>query len=133
MIRLSMRVMSRLGLRWMLAGAVTRHVIRRASRATVARATADLETKAQERLPAPLANAVSALPPEAKQIGGSALVAGRAARGAMVTTRRVGGLASSTSRRAPGGGGPLGGVVRVFRAETEAGTRRLRAQYLGRR
>lgn len=131
MIGWMLRFLTRLGLRWVVAGAVARYLARRFGRTTVERATEELEVKAQERLPAPLANLVTALPPEAKQIGGSAVVAGRAARGAVNTSRRVGEVATSASRRASAGAGSVRGVLDGVREETESSRRRLQARYLG--
>lgn len=131
MIGWFIRLLTRLGLRWVVAGAVVRYLARRFGRTTVERATEELELKAQERLPAPLSNLVTALPPEAKQIGGSAVVAGRAARGAVNTSRRMGEVATSTSRRASAGAGSVRSILDGVRVETESSRRRLIARYLG--
>ena len=135
-LRPLVRLLARLGLRWLLAGALARFVARRVGRSTIERATGELETRA-EKLPAPVARVVTSLPTEAKQIGGSALVAGRAAKVAATTTRRAGAVARTTSRRAStgvgaarGAAGAVRGAIDQVRTETEASGRRLRAQYL---
>jgi len=129
MIRL-FRLLGRLGLRWMVVGAVARVAGRYVGRSTVERAGRDLEAKAQDRLPAPMARAVSALPPEALQVGGTAVVAGRAAKGAVTTTRQAGRLARTGTQRATAGISAARSVLDQVRSETEASTRRLRARYL---
>lgn len=129
MIRL-VRLFSRLGLRWVVFGAIARFLARRFGQATVERAGRDLEAKAQERLPAPVAKAVAALPPEAINVGGTAVVAGRAMKGAVSTTRRAGQLAGNGTRRAGAGVEAVKSLADEIRAESESGTRRLRARYL---
>ncbi len=129
LVRLVIRLLSRLGLRWLIIGGATRMVARRFGRNSVQRATEDLEAKA-ENLPAPVARVVRALPVEARQVGGSAVVAGRAARSAIGTTRRVGYLARTTSRRAASSVGAARAAVDSVKVETEASGRRLRARYL---
>ncbi|MCP3987642.1 MAG: hypothetical protein GY724_01090 [Actinomycetia bacterium] len=128
-IRFSIRLLSRLGLRWLIIGGAARMVARRLGRSTVQRATEELEAKA-ENLPAPVARAVRALPAEARQVGGSAVVAGRAARSALGTTRRASQLARTTSKRAASSAGAARVAVDSVKAETEASGRRLRARYL---
>ncbi len=129
MIRL-FRLLSRLGLRWVVIGAISRFVARRFGRATVERAGRDLEERAQERLPAPVAKAVSNLPPEVLNAGGSAVVAGRAARGAVHTTRRASRLATGSTRRAASSLGAARSALDQVRDERDASGRRLRARYL---
>lgn len=124
------RTLTRLALRWFLIGAVARYLARRFGRTTVERATDDLEALAVDRLPTPLAKVVTGLPVEAKQVGGSAVVVGRAARGAIRTSRRAGRLASSTTRRAVTGVGSVRALVDEVKAETESSARRFRARYL---
>lgn len=136
LVRFLARLAIRLGLRWVVAGAVARLVARRFTRSTISAATEELDQRAQN-LPAPVARAVSALPPEARQMGGTALAAGRAARTAASTSRRAGTMARRASRWGWGAaatvrgtaGSVRGGVDRV-RHESEASRRRLRAQYL---
>ena len=125
-----LRLLSRLGLRWVVVGAVSRFIARRLGRSTVERAGRDLEERAHERLPAPVAKAVSSLPPEVLNAGGSAVVAGRAARGAVHTTRRAGRLASGGSRRAASSLGAARSVLDQVRTESDASGRRLRSRYL---
>lgn len=129
MIRL-FRLLSRLGLRWVILGAISRFVARRFGRSTVERAGRDLEERAQERLPAPVAKVVSNLPPEVLNAGGSAVVAGRAARGAVHTTRRASQLATGGTRRAAAGFGAARSALDQVRDESDASGRRLRARYL---
>jgi len=131
------RLLGRFGLRWLIVGAVGPWLAGRLGRRTVARATEDLEAKVQEKLPAPVAKAVSALPLEARQLGGSAVVATRAARTTVSTTRRAGRLAVSASRSARSGVGTAKGTidtargaVAAVRTETDQSARSLRARYL---
>jgi hypothetical protein len=88
-VRLSVRLSLRGGLRWVVVAAAARFVVRRLSRGAVERATAELEARAHQRLPAPVARAVSALPPEVRTAGGSAVVAARAARRTLSGGRAV--------------------------------------------
>ena len=136
------RLLSRLGLRWLVISAIGRYVVRRLGQATVEQAGRDLQATAEDRLPAPLDRAVSSLPPEAVQLGGTAVVAGRAARGAVVTTRRAGRVASGATRRGAAGIGAARSIAERSRAaiddvrdqlatETDSSRRRLRARYLG--
>lgn len=129
LVRLLIRLVGRFGLRWLVISGISRYVVRRFGRATVERATEELETKA-ETLPAPVARAVQALPAEARQVGGSAVVAGRAAKTAVGTTRRVGRLARTSSRRAASGVGAARAALDTVKTETETSRRRFRAQYL---
>ena len=129
-MRWLIRLLSRLGLRWLVIGVVARFVARKFGRRTVERAADELEAKANQVLPAPVARAVSALPVEVRHVGGSALVAGRAARTAVNTSRRAGRFATSTSRRVVSGVGAARAAVRTVKEETDASTRQLRARYL---
>lgn len=104
------RLVTRLGLRWMIVSALGRFLIRRYGRSTIERAGRELETTARNRLPAPVSSVLPSLPPEAIQLGGSAVVAGRAARSAVVTTRRAGRLATGATVRTSAGIG----AVRTF-------------------
>lgn len=129
MIRL-FRLLGRLGLRWMVLGSLARYAARRFGRSTIDRATDDLEARARERLPAPVADLVSSLPVEAKRAGGSAIVAGRAARTAVTTSRRAGQVATVGTRRAVAGAGAFRTVATRLRDESDASARHLRARYL---
>ncbi len=124
------RLIARLGLRWLVAGAVVRFVARRLGRATVERAGRDLEASARDRLPEVVARRVPPLPPDVVQAGGSAVVAGRAVRGAVVGTRRAGRAASEGRRHL----GTTLGLARTaldqVRTESERSARDLRSQYL---
>lgn len=99
MIGLLLRLAGRFGFRWFLVGAVARFVARRLGQATVERAGRELEAKARERLPDPVARVVPPLPTEAVQAGGSAVVAGRAVKGAVSGTRRAGRAMAGGRRR----------------------------------
>jgi hypothetical protein len=129
LVRFLVRLLARLGLRWLIVSGISRYVVRRFGRASVERATEELETRA-ETLPAPVARMVRALPVEARQVGGSAVVAGRATRSAVDTTRRVGRLARTSSRQAASGVGAARAAVDTVRTETENSRRRFRARYL---
>lgn len=134
--RLALRMAGRAGLRWLLVAAVGRFVVGRLRRSAVDKAAAELEAKAHERLPAPMARAVSSLPPAVRQAGGSAVVAGRTARGAVEGGRRAGRAlgagreAVSTIRHPLRAGGPAAELVARVQAETELSTRLLRSRYL---
>lgn len=136
MARLALRMAGRAGLRGLLVAAVGRFVLRRLHRGAVEKAAAELEARAHERLPAPMARAVSSLPPGLRHAGGSALVAGRTARGAVHGGRRAGrALATgrdvaTTIRRPLGPDSPAAAVLARIQAETDASTRRLRSRYL---
>ncbi len=141
MIRFVLRLANRLGLRWLIASAIGRYVIRRYGRTTVERAGRDLEASARQRLPAPVADRIPALPAEAVQLGGSAVVAGRAARGAVATTRRAGRLAGEASARTSErmgvaraivtrGRRPIDRARHELRHEVDSSRRRLQADYL---
>lgn len=128
------RRLGRFGLRWLVLRAAVRFVGRRFGRATIERAALDLEAVARERLPAPVARAVSALPPEARTASGSAVVAGRAARGAYTATRRAGRAATIGTRRltatVEGARAAPARFREQLRTETEASERELRARYI---
>lgn len=134
--RLALRMAGRAGLRGLVVAAVGRFVLRRLHRGAVEKAAAELEARAHERLPAPVARAVSSLPPGLRHAGGSALVAGRTARGAVHGGRRAGrALATgrevaTTIRRPLGPDSPAAAVMARIQAETDASTRRLRSRYL---
>ncbi len=134
--RLGLRMAGRAGLRWLLVAAVGRFVVGRLRRSAVDKAAAELEAKAHERLPAPVARAVSSLPPVVRQAGGSAVVAGRTARGAVQGGRRAGRAlgagreAAATIRRPLRPGSPAAEMVARIQAETELSTRLLRSRYL---
>lgn len=134
--RLGLRMAGRAGLRWLLVAAVGRFVVGRLRRSAVDKAAAELEAKAHERLPAPMARAVSSLPPAVRQAGGSAVVAGRTARGAVQSGRRAGRAlgagreAVATIRRPLRPGSPAAEMVARIQAETELSTRLLRSRYL---
>ncbi|MEZ5408769.1 MAG: hypothetical protein R2761_12140 [Acidimicrobiales bacterium] len=136
MARLALRMAGRAGLRWLVVAAAGRFVLRRLRRSAVDRAAAELEAKAHERLPAPVARAVSSLPPAVRQAGGSAVVAGRTARGAMQGGRRAGRAlgagreAVATIRRPLRPGGPGAELAARIQAETDVNTRLLRSRYL---
>ncbi len=130
MIAWLIRLIARLGLRWLILNALARWVLRRFGRSRVDAAVEELERTAAERLPTPVANAVTRLPAEAKQVGGSAVVATRAARSAAVGSRRVASVAGDASRRAASMPGAARGALHRVRTETEASRRRLRHQYL---
>ncbi len=126
--RWALRASLRSGLRWLAV--VGRFVVRHLSRNAVARATAELEATAHERLPAPVARAVSALPPEVLQVGGSAVVATRATRrtlagGRAVTRAGATGTAQVLAVR-------QGARARIDQLHDETGrsARDLRARYL---
>lgn len=89
MIGAIFRLANRFGLRWLIASVIGRYLARRYGRATVERAGRELEANTRQRLPAPVVDRLPPLPPQAVQLGGSAVVAGRAARGAVATTRRA--------------------------------------------
>ena len=125
----------------MIVSAVGRFLIRRFGRSTIEQAGRDLEHATRQRLPAPVARVVPALPPEVVQLGGSALVAGRAAKGAVATTRRAGRLATGATNRTTAGIGAVssavgrgrnlaGGARAQLGDEVERSRRRLRADYL---
>lgn len=126
LIRLAMR----LGLRWLILSALVQWIIRRFGRRKVDEATVELDELAAERLPAPVARAVTALPPEAKNVGGSAVVAARAARSAATTSRRAARITGRASRRVSAVPASARGLVDRVRHETDASRRRLRSQYL---
>lgn len=134
--RLALRMAARAGLRWLLVAAAGRFVLRRLRRSAVDKAAAELEAKAHERLPAPVARAVSSLPPVVRQAGGSAVVAGRTARGAVQGGRRAGRAlgagreAAATIRRPLRPGSPAAELVARIQTETELSTRLLRSRYL---
>ncbi|MEM9132043.1 MAG: hypothetical protein AAGE88_06865 [Actinomycetota bacterium] len=130
MIAWLIRLVGRLGLRWLILNALARWVLRRFGRSRVEAAVEELEQRAAEKLPAPVADAVSRLPVEAKQVGGSAVVATRAARSAAVGSRRVASVATGTSRRVASVPTAARDVVDRVRVQTEASRRRLRHQYL---
>lgn len=135
------RLVSRLGLRWVIVSAIGRYLIRRYGRSTIERAGRDLESTARQRLPAPVANAIPTLPPEAVQLGGSAVVAGRAAKGAITTTRRAGRLAGDATARTANGVGAARAVIgrgrdtldaarAQFSDEIDDSERRMRSDFL---
>jgi len=139
------RLISRLGLRWLIVSAIGRYLIRRFGRSTIERAGRDLEYTARHRLPAPMADAIPSLPPEAVQLGGSVVVAGRAAKGAVSTTRRASRLASDATGRTSAGIGAVRsafgrgldsvdsaveGARSQLGSEVEQSRRRMRATYL---
>lgn len=134
--RMALRMAGRAGLRWLLVAAVGRFVVARLRRSAVEKAAAELEAKAHERLPAPVARAVSSLPPAVRHAGGSAVVAGRTARGAMEGGRRAGRAlgagreAVATIRRPLRPGSPAADLVARVQAETELSSRLLRSRYL---
>ena len=130
MIGWLLRLIVRIALRWVVVDLAVRWVARRFGRHRVAAATAELETLAAERLPAPVARAVTALPAEAKNVGGSAVVAARAARTAGTTSRRAVRVAGAASRQVTAVPATARGVAGRVRNEAEASRRRLRAQYL---
>lgn len=130
MISWLIRLLARLGLRWLIVNALARWVLRRFGRSRVDAAVEDFERAAAERLPTRVADAVTRLPAEAKQVGGSAVVAARAARSAAVGSRRVASVATGASRRAASVPGAARDVADRVRLETEASRRRLRHQYL---
>jgi len=127
---LLLRVLGRLGLRWVVFGAVARLLARRLGRSSIERAGKDLEAKAKERLPKPMAKAVSALPPEALNAGGSVVVAGRAAKATFITTRRAGQIATSGSRRVGASADSARAMLDQVRTETEAARRRMWFRYV---
>lgn len=134
--RLALRMAGRAGLRWLLVATAGRFVLSRLRRSAVDRAAAELEARAHERLPAPVARAVSSLPPAVRQAGGSAVVAGRTARGAVQGGRRAGRALGSaremaaTIRRPLRPGSPAAELVARIQSETELSTRLLRSRYL---
>jgi len=134
--RLALRMAGRAGLRWLAVAAIGRLVLGRLRRSAVEKAAAELEAKAHERLPAPVARAVSSLPPAVRQAGGSAVVAGRTARGAVQGGRRAGRAlgagreAAATVRHPLRPGGPAAELMARVQAETELSTRLLRSRYL---
>jgi hypothetical protein len=70
--------------RWMIVGAGVKYVARRGMTRSVDEAASRIE----DRLPAPVANAVNALPGDVMKAGGAAVVSARAVqRGAIVTQR----------------------------------------------
>ena len=134
--RLALRMAGRAGLRWLVVAAIGRLVLGRLRRSAVDKAAAELEAKAHERLPAPVARAVSSLPPSVRQAGGSAVVAGRTARGAMQGGRKAGRAlgagreAVATIRRPLRPGSPAAELAARIQAETELSTRLFRSRYL---
>lgn len=130
MIAWLFRRVVRMGLRWLVVSAAARWVIGRFGRRRVDAVVEELEAAADERLPAPVARIVNRLPPEAKQLGGSAVVAGRAARTTAAGSRRAVAIAGQTSRRVAAVPGSARHAIERVKDETEASGRRLRAQYL---
>ncbi|MEM7341983.1 MAG: hypothetical protein AAF467_25295 [Actinomycetota bacterium] len=142
MIGRLIRFVFRSGLRWFILTLLGRVVARWVGARTVARATTELEARAERHLPESVARTVVALPDEAKQAAGTALVAGRAARTAARTSSRVvkgtAGASRQVARAVSSTGGGLSQARHLVddvrdqvRAETEASSRRLKAQYLG--
>lgn len=129
-MRFLLRLIGRLGLRWMAFGALARYGARWLGRSQVDRAIEDLEAKAQDRLPAPLARAVASLPADAKRAGGSAVVAGRTAKNAAVMSKRASRVATSGTRRAASGLDSFRGLADRVRDETDSSRRELKARYL---
>ncbi|MEM8926287.1 MAG: hypothetical protein AAGD35_22505 [Actinomycetota bacterium] len=130
MIGWLVRLAMRLGLRWLILSALVQWAIRRFGRRKVDEARVELDELAAERLPAPVARAVTALPPEAKNVGGSAVVAARAARSAASTSRRAARFAGRASNQVSSVPASARGLADRVRHETAASRRRLRSQYL---
>ena len=128
--RVALRLARRGGLRWLVAAALGRLVLRHLSHSAVERAAAELEAKAHQRLPAPMARALSALPPEVRNVGGSALVATRAARRTVSGGRRAGRLTRDGRAQVTARVDSAWGVVGRLRAERDDSARRLRSRYL---
>jgi hypothetical protein len=131
--RLVARLLVRLGLRWLLVGALGRHLVRWLGGRSADAATRELEVLARERLPAPANRAVDALPKSVKAAGGSVVVAGRAGRAVVSGSRRAGRLATTATvpmRRAAGGIGGVRSVLGRISRESELSARQLRARYL---
>lgn len=128
--RVGLRLASLVGLRWMVVAALGRFVVRRLSRSAVERAAADLEARARDRLPAPAARAVAALPPPVLHAGGSAVVATRAARSALAGGRRAHRVTRRGRDRVGAGvGAARGGWARI-QGETDATARSLRSRLI---
>ncbi len=128
--RIALRLAARVGLRWMVVAALARIVIRGLSRGALARATAEIEATAHQRLPAPVARAVSALPPEVRNAGASVVLAGRAARTAVSSGRRATRMTRARTAQVTAGFGVARQTLNRIQAETDASARRLRARYL---
>ena len=121
---------ARSGLRWLVVSAGVRFAARRVGRHQVARARDDLTARANDRLPAPVARAVTALPDAVLDAGGTAVVAGRTARRAAVVSGRAGRLARRTSGRVGRQVGAARHLVDDVRRESEATRRLLWSDYL---
>lgn len=128
--RVARRLARRGGLRWLALAALGRYVLRHLRRSAVERAAAELEARAHQRLPAPMARAVSALPPEIRNVGGSAVVATRAARRTVSGGRRAGRLTRDGRAQVVASWDSARGAVDRLRSETDDSTRRLRSRYL---
>ena len=129
--RTALRLASRAGLRWIVVAASARFVLRRLRRGAVERAAAELEARAHEKLPAPAARAVSALPPGIRHAGGSAVVATRTARRAVSSGRRATRATRDHRNQVTSRVAAARDTLHRIRHETDASSRRLRSRYLG--
>ena len=136
MTRLLTFVISR-AVRWVAGPLAVRWLLGRLSRSALDTVGAELDDRAEQRLPASLAKAVVAAPQPVRDIGASAVVATRAARVAGTAARYTGrGVKTATAsgrsmRRAIGRRTDVSLVAAELRRETDAATRQLRARYLG--
>jgi hypothetical protein len=129
--RMALRLAVRAGWRWLVLAAGARFVLRRLSRRAVERATAELEASAHNRLPVPVARAVSSLPPGVRSAGGTALVAGRTARTAFTRGRQARRVTQTRHRQLQARWASARATLDRMQDETDASTRRLRSRYLG--
>ncbi len=113
-------------LRWFAFGAVLRYALRRSASRSVERATEELE----DRLPAPVRSALDVIPADAVRAGGTALVAGRAARRLAAGTGRASRGVVRWRRQTVDGLRDLRSITDQIGLEAELTRRELKARYL---